>query len=297
MPRHQLTLASTTSAVDWDIFLKSEFNVPRIDLTFTPAPSSAGYLYIKKEPAVGTPSVIRFVSPVGYETMAIEGLHGFSHGDKVVIEYANPDGVTITGTANTEIPVPTVYIAGMSLDDGSIRSKSSSYRRYYHVPISSANPGASGATWVNPSSTRLRGWQLNTPTENITASTDIHADWDTSTNPDLEVLFTVNVDNTAGTATDVVDFQVVCYYGAVGDAALKTQTITGSATVGACAQYARFKEEIDLDRNAASNPIAQGDVINMIFYCLGTGDVTDVTVNDVSFYYNTTHVGVEAGDV
>lgn len=301
MSRTIQTLAATTSAVAWNIWVADEFNVPRIDLVFATAPTSAGYLFIKKDAGAGAAydSIIRVVNPIGLESLSIEGMHGLSNGDKLLVEYANPDGVSITGSATVDIPLNygDSHLSGMTISNGSIRSLDSSHRRYYHVPISSSNPGASGATWVNPSATRLRGWQLNAPTENITLDTDIHADWDSSTDPDFEFTFTVNVDNTGGTAADVVNYQIILYYGQPGAAALRTQTLTGSYVVGACAQYTRFKHEITLPRNVASNEILPGDVVNAVLSCLGTGDVTDVTVNDASFYYHTTHVGIEAGDV
>lgn len=301
MARITQTLTGTTGAVSWEIYRADEFNVPRIDLTFSAAPSSAGYLYVKKDAGAGAAydSIIRVFNPVGYESISIEGMHGLSRGDKLVIEYANPDGVTVTGSATVDVPLNygDSHLSGMTIANGSVRSLDSSHRRYYHVPVSSSNPGASGATWVDPSATRLRGWQLNAPTENLTLDTDIHADWDSSTNPDFEFTFTVNVDNTGGTANDVVNYQIILYYGQPDETALRTQTLTGSYTVGACAQYARFKHEVEIPRAPASNEILQGDVLNAVLSCLGTGDVTDITVNDASFYYHTTHIGIEAGDV
>lgn len=300
MSRQTQALAATTGAVSWEIYRADGFNVPRIDLTFDVAPTSAGYLYLKKDSVLGAAydAVIRIFSPVGLTSMSIEGMHGLVDGDKLIVEYANPDGVSITGSATVEIPLlDDLYVAGMTISDGVVRSKSTEYRRYYHVSISSVNPGASGATWVDPTADYFEGWKLDAASENVTMATDTHGDWDASADPELEFKFTVNVDNSAGNAADEVDFELICYYGSTGSDALKTQTINESVVVGACDQYDRFKAEIDIDRNATDNPFLPGESINIILSVPATGDITDVTINEVAFYYPTTHVGIESGDV
>lgn len=293
------TLASTTDAVEWTIFEADDFNVPRIDLVFDAAPTSAGLLTVTKDSVAGSAydTIVFTINPIGLTTINIETLHGFVSGDKLIVEYANPDGVEITGTASAELPLlGDLSSSGITADNGTIRSLDSSYRRYYHVPITAVNPGASGATWVSASATVLSGWKLDAATEYASITTDIHGDWDTSTNPVFEFTYTVNTDNAGGTENDVVDYRVIAYYAQAGDTEPRTQTVDGEAVIGACDQYTVFKQEIELDRTETDNELLIGDVICCRLICLNTGDVTDITLNSASFYYNTTHLGIESGD-
>ena len=178
-----------------------------------------------------------------------------------------------------------------------VRASTAIYRRYYHLSLASLDPGASGATWVDADANTLCGWQLNATGETLETGTDVHPDWDGVSDLDLEMSFTVNVDNSAGGAGDTVAFVIDVYYKGAGDTATKSQTITESVVVGACAQWTQFEHEFVIDYNALGNLVDVGDVMCMSMHIVtATGDVNNITVNDLSFYYHTTHVGIEQGD-
>ena len=178
-----------------------------------------------------------------------------------------------------------------------VRASTAIYRRYYHLALASFDPGASGATWIDADANTLCGWQLNATTDTLEMATDVHADWDGASDLDLETTFTVNVDNTGGAAPDTVDFIIIVRYKGAGDVATKLQTITESVTVGACAQWTQFKHEFAINWDEVDNVVEVGDVMCMSFHIVtATGDVNDITINDMSYYYHTTHVGIESGD-
>lgn len=301
MSRRLRSLAPTTGAVSWTIFEADDFNCPRIDIVFDAAPTSAGLLTVTKDSALGATydSIIRSVDPRGSTTVSFENLHGFANGDALVVGYANPDGVGVTASATMEIPLPLedLSVGGLTASAGTVRSSTSEYRRYYHIPMTAASPGATGATWIPANANQVSGYRLDAATEDVEMSSDIHQDWDGSSDIDFEATFTVNVDNSGGNPADVVDFKLDVTYAAAGDATVRSQSITQSETIGACAQYSVFKFEIEIDRNAAGNVIRIGDVMSLVLSVPATGDVTNVVINDAAVYYKTTHVGIESGDV
>jgi len=177
------------------------------------------------------------------------------------------------------------------------RHSSANYRRYYHLPLSASDPGAAGATWTAPDANQVGGWQLDAAGEILYLTTDIHSDWDAASDLDVEVSFTLN---TAGTtAGDTVDLKLVCYYAGEGDTSTKTQTQEVATTVDDAAQYTQFKMEFNIDYDiGGGNDPEVGDVIGMMLNLeTDTSEVDDIIINDAAFYYHTTHVGIESGDV
>jgi hypothetical protein len=180
---------------------------------------------------------------------------------------------------------------------GTIRASASSYRRYYHVPLTSANPGASGATWVSPDANTTGGWNMTSATHLLNGETDVHSDWDGASNPKLECRFAVNVDNTGGSASDTVDLKVIFYYKGLGDTATKTQTVEVPVTVGTCARYTQFKATFDLDYDLVGNVLDAGDIVAFTLNLeTDTSEVDNIILSDMSFSYLKTHVGIENGD-
>jgi hypothetical protein len=178
------------------------------------------------------------------------------------------------------------------------RAITSLYRRYYHVPLGSSNPGASGATWVDASANTTGGWRLDASTETLRGQTDIHSDWDGATNPTFEVKFMVNVDNTAGGVGDTVDLKTTVYYKGTGDTATKTQTVEVATVVGQSAQYKQFSASFPIDWDLAGNVLEAGDAISIVLNLeTDTSEVDDIVVTSMEFYYPTTHIGLESGDV
>jgi len=177
-----------------------------------------------------------------------------------------------------------------------IRSNTSIYRRYYHLPQGSFNPGASGATRVNPDANGVGGWQLDAAVEVLHMDVDVHSDWDGSSNLDLEVYFQKNT--SGGSAGDTVDLKAVIYYIGVGEVATKTQTVEIATVVNDDAQYTQYKVEFEIDWDFASNVVEAGDLVSIALNLeTDTSECDDIIINHASFYYKTTHIGVEDGDV
>lgn len=191
-----------------------------------------------------------------------------------------------------------IVIGGATLELSAwVRATTSTYRRYYHLPLASLDPGASGATWTDPSADSVGGWQLDAAGEILHAAVDIHADWDGATDPTVELHFDTNVNNGGGLVTDTVDIKVVAYYKGVGDTSTKSQTVEVATVVGQAAQFKHFKVELALNWDAGGNVIEVGDQIMLqINLETDTSEVDDIILTGGSFFYPTTHVGIESGD-
>ena len=187
--------------------------------------------------------------------------------------------------------------------DGSVdftavqRCATSLYRRYYHLPLAAFDPGASGATWVDPDVNTLGGFQLDAAGEILFAKVDVHADWDAASDLNVELYFEVNIDNTGGLVTDTVDIKAVVYYKGVGELVNKSQVVEVATVVGQSDQYNLFKVELALNYDEVDNVIQAGDAITI---CMNletdTSEVDNIIIVDAAFYYNTTHIGIESGD-
>lgn len=181
--------------------------------------------------------------------------------------------------------------------NGFVRTVTSDYRRYYHVDLFSANPGASGATFTVADANTIGGWQLNAATEVLYIQSDIHSDWDGASNPNIEAHFEVNTDNTGGGAGDTVDLKCVLRYKGLTEVVTKTQTVEVPTTVGASARYKQFEVDLPIDWDAASNVLEVGDTIQGVCNLeTDTSEVDDIILNAISISYPTTHTGIESGD-
>lgn len=179
-----------------------------------------------------------------------------------------------------------------------IRATSSLYRRYYHIALESANPGASGATWVEASANTTGGWRLANAAHLLRGQADVHADWDGATDITFDVHFMCNVNNTGGGAGDTVDLKATVYYKGVGDTATKTQTVEVPVTIGASAQYKQFDTSFTINWDETNNVVEVEDIMAIILNLeTDTSEVDDIVVTGMEMWYNTTHMQVEAGDV
>lgn len=180
-----------------------------------------------------------------------------------------------------------------------IRARTAVYRRYYHMPLFASNPGATGPTFTAPSANTTGGYRLDAATEFLYLEADIHSDWDGASDLKVEVFFQVNVDNTGGAVGDTVDLKLVGYFMGTGDTASKVPTIAEVATVvGKSAQYKLFKAEFTVDYDTVANVVEAGDKCGFILNLeTDTSEVDDIIVTNASMYYNTTHIGIESGDV
>jgi len=208
--------------------------------------------------------------------------------------------------ANTDDPEDLVIAADQDIllqadnevvTDTVIRGASTLYRRYYHLSIGSFDGGASGATFVPPDGNTVGGWQLNANTELLYLAADVHSDWDGVSDITVEVKFDIR---DASAENDTVDLKLVCYYKSSGDSATKTQTVEVATNVGdggIKAQWTQFTVEFTINEDEVDNNIDPGDIVSMILNLeTDTSEVDDITINAASFFYNTTHLGVEASD-
>lgn len=216
----------------------------------------------------------------------------------------------LTTLTDTYIPKHTSDAAGLAnsllTDDGTNvtltgagyhRASTARYRRYYHMPLGSANPGASGPTWVNAGANTTGGWRLTNAAWLLRGQTDVHADWDGASDLKFEVHFMVNIDNTGGADTDTVDIKAVVYYKGVGETVTKSQTLEVATVVGKSPQYKQFEALFTIDWDAALNVVEVHDVIAIVLNLeTDTSEVDDIVVTSMNCYYNSAHVGIESGD-
>jgi uncharacterized protein YuzE len=175
-----------------------------------------------------------------------------------------------------------------------VRSSASNYRRYYHIPIQQLNSGASGATFVAPNANNLGGWRVTNATHVLYADTDVHADWDGVSDLTVEIKFAVGASGSAG---DTIDLRLQCFYNGNGDTASKSQTIEVATTTDGTIHKV-YTAVFTIDYDAVSNIIDVGDNIAFILNLeTDTSEIDNAIIQAMTFYYNTTHVGVESGDV
>ena len=178
-------------------------------------------------------------------------------------------------------------------NDSFLRADTARYRRYYHLALNAFNPGASGATWTSATGDHLAGWQLNAVGETIEFSTDVHSDWDGASDLTVEIKFQL-LD--AGAIGNTVDLRLVMYYMGNGEVATKTQTVE-VVTVTDGTQYRMYTVVFTIDYDAAGNVIDAGDVISFELNLeTDTSEIDNVIIVGASYYYNTTHIGIESGD-
>jgi hypothetical protein len=221
-----------------------------------------------------------------------------NNSDKMIFADASGDLVQL-GDPTGGNYVQVTNAGAMTLNGtATIRAATAVRYRYYHLPLFASNPGASGPTFTVPDANTLGGWQLNAATEYLYFDTDVHADWDAASDLKVEVKFECNVNNTGGGAGDTVDLKLVCYYKGNAETACKTQTLENAVVVGQSAQYKRFTTTFTVNYDEGGNVVEVGDVISMILNLeTDTSEVDDIIVTDASFYYSTTHIGIESGDV
>jgi len=186
--------------------------------------------------------------------------------------------------------------AEVTVDDAFVRTNTTKYRRYYHLYSESFDPGASGASWTDPDGNTVGGWELTATSQDLQATVDVHADWDAASDLTVEIRFEIAA---AGSAPgDVVVLDLDVYLKGAGDAVTKSQNLSDSVTVDASAQWTMFEASFTIDYNAVGAGVDVGDIVKLVLTLnTASSDVDDVIINDGAFYYNTTHLGRESGDV
>lgn len=232
------------------------------------------------------------------KVLAHESLTGITPDkDELLIDKGNNTVVVGDGQTNGGKPMAK---ADMSNINGFFRKATADYRRFFHIPMESIDPGASGATFVPPDANTVGGWQLDVASEVLYFDGDVHDDWDGESDMFVVIDFEVNIDNSGGTVNDTVDLKLVAYYKGDGDVATRTQTVEVATVVGASARYKRFSAMFTLDWDKASNVIEKGDDMHFILNLeTDTSEVDNIILcaGSGTFFYSTTHAGIEDGDV
>jgi len=175
-----------------------------------------------------------------------------------------------------------------------IRASTTKYRRYYHIPMTAANAVGGGATWVSPNANHIGGWGVTLAAHLLTFEADVHADWDAASDIIVEIYFVLNA---SGSNNDTVDLKLVAYYNGIGETSCKTQTVE-VPTITTGTQYKVYKAEFVLDYDLAGNVIEVGDKIGFLLNLeVDTSEIDDIIITSGSFSYNTSHVGIEDGDI
>lgn len=179
-----------------------------------------------------------------------------------------------------------------------VRGTTNLYRRYYHLNPGSFDPGASGAVWVDASANGPGGWELDADTDHLHGNVDVHADWNGASDLIVEVYFQIVG---ASVLNDTVDIRIQFFYMGVGEVAAKSQTVEVATNVGdggAKAALTMFEAEFIIDWDDAGNVVEVGDQIGFLLNLeTDTSEVDDIIVNNMTFFYETTHLGIEGGDV
>jgi hypothetical protein len=98
--RTEEKLEATTGAIAWTINPNADFNVTRITLNFSIAPTTADYVTVTVKSKWGTAYdqiVCDNIKPMTYTTVSINNILGMEQGDSVLVEYTNTDANSITG--------------------------------------------------------------------------------------------------------------------------------------------------------------------------------------------------------
>lgn len=298
--RREHVLAPTNGAISWTLFEADDFNAPRIDLILSPAPTSAGLITITKLAAAGMShnSVIATRDPIGQSALSVDTMHGFVCGDMLSLEYDNPDGVLISGTASLELPLfGDLSTSGITADNGVIRSLVSKYVECAKLELGSIDPGASGAMFVPDTDNHIAGVRIDTPTEYLYASVCVADSWDTSTRPVLEGRVTSYVDNSGGAVDDVIKFRFDISASSYRDPTIRRQTLYGESTVGQLPIYTQFMFSKSIPTDTVGSEIRPGDTISIRLNIESDSDIGSVLINQAGFYFRKTQVGKELDDV
>lgn len=235
------------------------------------------------------------------DTVVIEWGTAGTAGNSIVLTEAatnvSVDGSGTLGGTHLGVAADTLLTLeedAVSTFGGVVRADSSVWWHIKEIAMYAIDPGASGATATVPSANTVGGYQLDVDTEYLYFQGEMGSDWDAASDPVLTVTFECNVDNSGGNAVDTIDFDLVAYAKGVTDTATKSQSLSGSVTVGACARYTMFSVDIAIDYDDGSNPVSAGDILNFRLNLDTTdSDVDDVVVNHLDFKYKTAKINPE----
>lgn len=168
---------------------------------------------------------------------------------------------------------------------GTITATNAVWYNSTHISASSANPGASGATVVDPSATTLGGYLLNADGNHLDFETHVESDWDGT---DLTVDIHFEKSTAAGSVSDVAIIKLDLYYKGAGEATNKTQSLSDTVVVNDDAQYTLFKAIFTVDWDLENNVVEAHDVFGChLWFDASNSDVANVTINHIDFKYKT----------
>jgi len=250
-----------------------------------------------------TPSYLTFQTTPSGSTTRSEVLKIQSGGGVLIMGVSDTQQLKVKAhsTQNqniVEIQDSNAAVLTLVNPTGFVRGGTAFYRNLHHLSIESFDPGASGATWTDSDANTVGGWQLTAVGHELHAQVDVHADWDGVSDLTMEVYFEINA---ASSENDTVDIKAEFFYKGVSDTATKIQTVEVSTNVGdggVKAQYTMFKATFVIDWDKTDHVVEIGDILHMhINLETDTSEVDDIIINKVNYYYSTTHLGVESGDV
>ena len=209
-------------------------------------------------------------------------------GDKIISDTDSTDDLGSSGIYWANGYIDKVYSKAVPSYDTSL------WYRANHIPAFALSPGASGATFVPPSSDSLGGWNLDAANEYLYSGDSVTSMWDGASDLSFRVTFEVNVDNTGGADADTVDLQLICYYKGHDEIVCKMQTLEEAKTVGKSARYKRFTTAFTIDWDAASNIVEVGDKMHFRLNLeVDTSEVDDIIINTIMFRYKTAKMNPE----
>lgn len=182
--------------------------------------------------------------------------------------------------------------ATVGVINGSIRrikaDGTSGYFHEYHLSGNAFTQIGPPITYVPADSNTTGGENLDVATQFLEYTTDTHEDWDETSDPTLEIIFEVNVNNAGGLVTDTVDIDVVFTMKGEGEIPTKQQSVTASVVVGQSPQYKQFRVSVALDHDDVGDPLDVGDIV-AITLNLNTvaSEVDDIIFNAANYLYET----------
>lgn len=177
---------------------------------------------------------------------------------------------------------------------GTLVSSGSAWYNYHQFDAEAFNPGASGATQIPPDANTLGGYRLDNSggTEYLYFSTDIHSDWDGSSDIEVDVRFEINAAGSLG--TDTVDLRLQVFMKGLGESANRSQVLEEAIVVGAAAQYTSFEALFTIDYDDLTDPVASGDVMSFILNLeTDTSEVDNVIINHAERRYKSKYPRIE----
>lgn len=171
-------------------------------------------------------------------------------------------------------------------DSGKMQSPNSNWWNYRQISVLDASPGGSGATFTPPDANTLGGYRFDADDEFLYFGSDVHDDWDESSDIVVEVFFETNIENGGGAPTDTVDLKIDFQLKGLNENFCKTHIVETSVTVGAVARFTLFVAEFLIDYDHGALPVQVGDLISATLNLeTDTSEVDDVIITHVEFKY------------